>query len=258
MATAGAGALIRLPLCDLKLGKNPLNAGSDFLGFGQRQSEALRAQPITVDPDDLVQASRRSVASSMETTCIAIRIIGNPRTTVNARRNAALIAARGNASARKGSRDRRRDTACLKSENVSGSARTPSSPSATRRRTAATASISVAMSPAGRIATPFTHRPEAHRSHPEDWALGRPGKRGMRVALSDGASSIALLDPHFDLPASREVASPIEEALGGTESGTVPAAPPRRPRQSSGRRHKRRRNPGHECESGAGGRRPSP
>ena len=53
-ATARAGALFRLPLCDLNVGENLLNAGGNSLGFGQRQSEARRAQPITVDPDDLV------------------------------------------------------------------------------------------------------------------------------------------------------------------------------------------------------------
>jgi hypothetical protein len=36
IATAGAGALIRLPLCDLNVGENLLNAGGAFLCFGQR------------------------------------------------------------------------------------------------------------------------------------------------------------------------------------------------------------------------------
>jgi hypothetical protein len=111
IATAGAGALIRLPFCDLNVGENPLNAGGDFPGFGQRQSELSRAQPFTVDPDDLVHVP--SVGCIVkEDDLYRHPDHREPRTMVNACSNEALIAARGNASARKGSRDRRRDTAC--------------------------------------------------------------------------------------------------------------------------------------------------
>src|ERR1019366_261647 len=39
IATVGAGALIRLPLCDLDAGQNLLNAAGDLLGFSQVQAE---------------------------------------------------------------------------------------------------------------------------------------------------------------------------------------------------------------------------
>src|ERR1019366_9699076 len=92
IATVGASALIRLPLCDLNAGQNLLNAAGDLLGFGQGQPDACRAQPITVYPDDLVHIPP------------AARVVNEddlyrhpdhevPCNVVNACRNAALIAA---------------------------------------------------------------------------------------------------------------------------------------------------------------------
>src|SRR5208282_1240057 len=125
VATVGAGALIGVPLRDL--------------------SASFRAEPATVDPDDLVDIS--SVAGLVDENDLYCHSDhGEPRAIVNACRNAALLKAGEKPSVRKGSRAFRRDTARSKSERSSGSSRTVASPSLTRRRTATTASTSSAIS----------------------------------------------------------------------------------------------------------------
>jgi hypothetical protein len=135
---------------------------------------------------------------------------GEPCTVVNACRNASLIAARANASARKGSRDRRRDTACLKSENVSGSVIAIGD-------TAENGDDRIHVgrhAPADRITTPLRIGLGAATAVR---GTGRPAGNANGDAMTLAWRFLDdFLDPHLDPPAGREVVL-VEEAFRGTE-----------------------------------------